>query len=84
MTVTSKHKRGCDNSDMFVRTSDDNEPKRLCCPFCDKPYPKLSRHMRQKHKSEPDVEKFLSFQIGNVAEQLMSDCTIDVREDRNV
>ncbi|KAJ6639537.1 hypothetical protein Bhyg_12283 [Pseudolycoriella hygida] len=40
--------RGCDNSSMFVRTSDDVSKKKYCCPYCKKLYSKLPEHMERK------------------------------------
>lgn len=62
--IKPKHALGCDNSLMFVKTSD-QPGKKLCCPFCDKLVSKLAKHMETKHNQEPDVEKFLNFPKGN-------------------
>lgn len=62
--VKPKFKTGCDNSVMFVKTSCCKSAKKLCCPFCDKLYSKLAKHMEVKHKIEPDVQRFLSFPKG--------------------
>ncbi|KAG4069834.1 hypothetical protein HA402_010388 [Bradysia odoriphaga] len=68
-----KFQIGCDNSHMFVETSDCPSTKRLCCPFCDKLFIKLARHMEDKHKTEEDVKKFMSFPKGSKPRLLILD-----------
>lgn len=64
VSIKPKHTRGCDKRLMYVMCSDQNA-KKLCCPFCDKLFTKLARHMETKHNEEEDVKRFLSFPKGN-------------------
>lgn len=55
--IEIKPHRGCDDSNMFVPTSD-QKGKKYCCIYCLKRYQKLERHLRTVHKNEVDVKKF--------------------------
>lgn len=54
----------CDNTKMYVNTSD-QKGKKLCCPYCSKLYCKLPRHAEGMHKDEEDVIKFTAIEKGN-------------------
>ncbi|XP_037033027.1 uncharacterized protein LOC119072014 [Bradysia coprophila] len=73
LIIKPKFQIGCDNSTMFVETSDCPSTKRLCCPFCDKLYIKLARHMENKHKTEEDVKKFMCLPKGSKSRLLILD-----------
>lgn len=53
----------CDNTKMFVKTSD-QKSKKLCCPYCTKLYCKLARHVEEKHKDELAVRKLRAYPKG--------------------
>ncbi|KAJ6639270.1 hypothetical protein Bhyg_12013 [Pseudolycoriella hygida] len=57
-----KRYRGCDNSRMFVPTSDAG-PKKYNCKYCNVRTQKLERHLRTVHKNEADVRKYLAFPL---------------------
>ncbi|KAJ6639451.1 hypothetical protein Bhyg_12196 [Pseudolycoriella hygida] len=72
VSIKPKNILGCDNSTMFLRTSDQSG-KKLCCPFCEKLYSKLARHMEAKHSEEVDVKKFLSLPKGSKDKRAIQD-----------
>lgn len=58
----TSQRRGCDDSKMFVPTSDAG-PKQYCCVYCKVRVQKLERHLRNVHPKETDVKKYLSFPL---------------------
>lgn len=63
----SKRRQGCDNTKMFVPTSDMGRyKKRLCCFYCMKRYVKLARHLTTKHKHEEEVKYILALPVGKI------------------
>jgi len=48
-----------------------NWDKKQYCLYCEKAYPKLPRHLAQKHSSESEVAQFLSYQKGSTKRKLL-------------
>lgn len=61
--IEIKRYQGCDNSDMFVPTSDSGV-KTYCCIYCLKRYQNLARHLQTVHKKETEVQNFQAFRPG--------------------
>ncbi|KAJ6639449.1 hypothetical protein Bhyg_12194, partial [Pseudolycoriella hygida] len=66
-------KGSCDNTNMFVKPAATKGAKKLCCPFCDKLFSKLARHLATMHKNEPDVKKFVALPKGAKERRLLQD-----------
>lgn len=45
--------------------------KRNFCLYCEKPYAKITRHLKQKHSGEVDVAKALSYKQGSPMRNLL-------------
>lgn len=59
-----------------VKTSSNKEHQRIYdkkhyCLFCEKPYAKITRHLKQKHQNEPDVAKALAHRPGSKLRSLL-------------
>ncbi|XP_037051791.1 uncharacterized protein LOC119085480 [Bradysia coprophila] len=75
-----KDQLGCDIRDMYMKTSDQSA-KKLCCPFCQKLFIKLARHMEVKHYQQPDVQKFMKLPKGSKERRAIQDSLRKIGQD---
>ncbi|XP_073781211.1 uncharacterized protein isoform X2 [Danio rerio] len=77
MTEMDESANDCQNQHMIKVKTSSNKPcqriydKKNVCLYCEKPYAKITRHLKQKHHGEVEVAKALSHKQGSSMRNLL-------------